>query len=371
MVAQVNKSFGNHHVLKDVSIAVPQGEFCTLLGPSGCGKTTLLRLVAGLELPDSGNICLGGQDVTTLPANKRQVNTVFQSYALFPHLNVIENISFGLKARHLESRFITAKVKRMLEMLDLGELGKRFPNQLSGGQKQRVALARALVNEPRVLLLDEPMSALDPHLRTQVQTELLELHRQIETTFVMVTHDQGEAMFMGGYLAVMKDGQMIQMGSPREVYSRPKNKFMAEFLWGANILPATRCGDKRWDTPVGQLESTDQVPWPRGYLAIRPELIVLGPSQLENRAGVNSVQALVQRAIYRGPSVELTLTPGPLKVVTSPRFNPQPGDAVSLLFPSDDLVALEGPTGPDELAALTTAPPPRQNEFPALTERAA
>jgi spermidine/putrescine transport system ATP-binding protein len=226
----------------------------------------------------------------------------------------------------------------MLEMLSLGELGKRFPSQLSGGQKQRVALARALVNEPNVLLLDEPMSALDPHLRAQVQAELLELHRKIDTTFVMVTHDQGEAMFMGGHLAVMKDGRMVQMGTPREVYSRPKNKFVAEFLWGANILPATRDGNLMMTT-LGPLKTEDQVSWSEGHLAIRPELIVL--EEGHSRPKDNSVQATVIQTIYRGPSVELLLDPGPVKVVTSPRFNPQPGQTVSLFIPPADLVALE------------------------------
>jgi spermidine/putrescine transport system ATP-binding protein len=338
MVAQVNKSFGSHRVLKDISLAVTKGEFFTLLGPSGCGKTTLLRLIAGLELPDSGSIFLGGQDVTNIPANKRQVNTVFQSYALFPHLNVTENIAFGLKARKVDLSLAKTKVERMLETLSLDGLGRRFPHQLSGGQKQRVALARALVNEPDVLLLDEPMSALDPHLRTQVQSELLDLHRKIDTTFIMVTHDQGEAMFMGGHLAVMKDGQMIQMGTPREVYSRPKNKFVAEFLWGANILPATRDGDMMITT-LGPLKTADQVQWIQGHLAIRPELIVLGEGP--NLGQGNYVKAKVIQTIYRGPSVELLLDPGPVKVVTSPRFNPQPGETVSLFIPPADLVALE------------------------------
>jgi spermidine/putrescine transport system ATP-binding protein len=338
MVAQVNKSFGNHRVLNDVSLAVSKGEFFTLLGPSGCGKTTLLRLIAGLESVDSGMVFLGGQDVTAVPANKRQVNTVFQSYALFPHFNVIENIAFGLKARKFAPSEINSRVNRMLEMLKLEDFGKRFPNQLSGGQKQRVALARALVNEPSVLLLDEPMSALDPHLRTQVQAELLDLHRKIDTTFVMVTHDQSEAMFMGGRLAVMKDGQMVQIGAPREVYSRPKNKFVAEFLWGANILPATREGD--WlMTTLGPLKTEDRVTWSEGHLAIRPELIVL--EDRPERAKDNFVQATVIQTIYRGPSVELLLDPGPVKVVTSPRFNPQPGETVSLFIPPADLVALE------------------------------
>ncbi|MDR0549515.1 MAG: ABC transporter ATP-binding protein [Deltaproteobacteria bacterium] len=338
VVAQVNKSFGNHRVLNDANLTVSKGEFFTLLGPSGCGKTTLLRLIAGLELPDSGVIYLNGEDITNVPANKRFVNTVFQSYALFPHLTVFENVAFGLKARKVDPSEVRLKVNRMLETLDLDELGKRFPNQLSGGQRQRVALARALVNEPSVLLLDEPMSALDPYLRAQVQSELIELHHRVETTFIMVTHDQAEAMSMGGYLAVMKDGRIVQSGTPRDVYSHPKNKFVAEFLWGANILQATRDGDFMITT-LGPLKTANQVSWSEGHLAIRPELISLDYNQAG--ANYNLVKATVLKSVYRGPSVELLLDPGPVKVVTSPRYNHQPGDTVSLFISPDDLVVLD------------------------------
>ena len=239
-VENLHKSFGDERVLNDVSLEVAPGEFFTLLGPSGCGKTTLLRMIAGLELPDAGRIYLGGEEITHLPASQRQVNTVFQSYALFPHLSVYENIAFGLRARKFPQTEIQRRVDGRLEMLDLGRLAQRRPHQLSGGQKQRVALARALVNEPAVLLLDEPMSALDAHLRAQVQQDLRRLQRELGQTFILVTHDQDEALVCSDRLAVMREGRIVQIGDPEYVYDYPRDRFVAEFLGAANLIPCTR-----------------------------------------------------------------------------------------------------------------------------------
>ena len=232
----IDKSFGEVQALKDVSLDVCEGEFFTLLGPSGCGKTTLLRIIAGLELSDRGEVILGGEDITTLPATKRQVNTVFQSYALFPHLTIFENVAFGLRSRKYPKHEVENRVSKRLEMLGLQEMSDRHPHQLSGGQQQRVALARALVNEPKVLLLDEPMSALDAKLRAQVQVELRRLQRKLGQTFILVTHDQSEAMVVSDRIAVMNQGKIIQFGSPKEVYEQPKTRFVAEFLGAANLL---------------------------------------------------------------------------------------------------------------------------------------
>ena len=209
----VCKAFGKVKALDDVTLDVKPGEFFTLLGPSGCGKTTLLRIIAGLELADAGQILTGGKDITGLPAIKRPVNTVFQSYALFPHLTIYENVAFGLRSRKFPEAEIKKRVDRRIEMLDLQEMADRHPHQLSGGQKQRVALARALVNEPDVLLLDEPMSALDARLRAQVQEDLRRLQRKLGRTFILVTHDQAEALVCSDRLAVMRSGRVIQIGS--------------------------------------------------------------------------------------------------------------------------------------------------------------
>ena len=342
-MAQVQKSFGRHKALKGVDLEVREGEFFTLLGPSWCGKTTLLRLIAGLELPDSGHVFLGGRDITRLPAAKRQVNTVFQSYALFPHLNIFENVAFGLRARQVEPAEIKRRVADKLELLGLAGLEKRQPHQLSGGQRQRVALARALVNEPRVLLLDEPMSALDAHLRAQVQEELRRLQRELGQTFILVTHDQDEALVVSDRLAVMRDGLVEQVDEPREVYGRPKNQFVAEFLGAANIIQARRHGG-RVLTSLGAFDLSQAPQWEEGRLAIRPERIMLG----EGGTG-NWVPAQVCEAIYRGQSQDVWLTPaGPsadapprLRVRTNSRDRLRPGDQVSLFFPPEDLVALE------------------------------
>jgi spermidine/putrescine transport system ATP-binding protein len=345
LVAQVQKSFGRHKALKGVDLEVREGEFFTLLGPSGCGKTTLLRLIAGLELPDSGFVFLGGQDITRLPAAKRQVNTVFQSYALFPHLTIFENVAFGLRARQVEPAEIRRRVGDKLELLGLGDLTKRYPHQLSGGQKQRVALARALVNEPRVLLLDEPMSALDAHLRTHVQEELRRLQRELKQTFILVTHDQDEAMVVSDRLAVMRDGLVEQVGEPREVYGRPKNQFVAEFLGAANIIPARRDGG-RVVTSLGAFNLACAPQWDEGRLAIRPESIVLGEGRADDG---NWVRARVCEAIYRGQSLDVWLTADGRPAAELPRVRVRvhsrghlrPGDQVNLFFPPEDLVALE------------------------------
>ena len=346
-MAQVQKNFGSHKALRGVDLEVRQGEFFTLLGPSGCGKTTLLRIIAGLELPDSGHVLLGGEDITRLPATKRRVNTVFQSYALFPHLNLFENVAFGLKARQVSSREVSRQVAEKLEMLSLSGLERRYPHQLSGGQKQRVALARALVNEPDILLLDEPMSALDAHLRSQVQEDLRRLQRELKQTFILVTHDQDEAMVVSDRLAVMSEGEIVQVGEPREVYSKPRNQFVAEFLGAANIIRAHRDGN-RVMTSLGSFNLSLAPQWDEGNLAIRPERIMLGD---DPGTDTNWVRAQVREAIYRGQSLDLWLTAGNtpeqlvddcrVRVRTHTKEHLRPGDNVSLFFPPEDLVALD------------------------------
>ena len=233
---QIRKSFDNTEVLKGIDLEVAQGEFITLLGASGCGKTTTLRIIAGLELPDAGQVILEGQDITNREPNKRDVNTVFQNYALFPHMNVSDNVGYGLKIRKVPKAEIERKVEQALRLVQLEEYGKRMPDQLSGGQKQRIAIARAVINEPKVLLLDEPLGALDLKLRRQMQLELKRLQKQLGITFIYITHDQEEAINMSDTIAVMNHGRFEQIGTPDEIYNHPKTSYVATFVGNANIL---------------------------------------------------------------------------------------------------------------------------------------
>ena len=235
-IQSVRKNYGHVVAVDGVDLTVDQGEFFTLLGPSGSGKTTLLRLIAGFERPDSGTIELGGRDVTSLPPHMRQTNTVFQDYALFPHMTVGDNIGYGLRIKRIPGAERRKRVERALDMVRLTGLGKRRPNQLSGGQRQRVALARAVINEPEVLLLDEPLGALDLKLRQEMQIELKQIQKEVGITFVYVTHDQEEALTMSDRMAVMANGQIEQIGPPVEVYERPATEFVAGFIGISNVL---------------------------------------------------------------------------------------------------------------------------------------
>jgi spermidine/putrescine transport system ATP-binding protein len=337
VVEHVHKTFGAIQVLDDVSFQVRSGEFVTLLGPSGCGKTTLLRIIAGLERADQGRVTLAGRDIDHLPANRRPVNTVFQSYALFPHLTVFENVAFGLRARGVPQAQVVSRVDAGLALLHLGELSRRYPNQISGGQKQRVALARALVNEPEVLLLDEPMSALDAKLRAEVQLELRRLQLSLGKTFVLVTHDQHEAMTVSDRIVVMSRGRIEQQGPTAEVYEHPKNRFIAEFFGAANLIPATRTADDRVATPVGELKVRRAPPWESGTVAIHPEWIELTDSPPPD----NAVRGVVRESFYRGDHAELIVDPAGLRVQVSPRMQAAPGTQLWLALPVSRLEVLD------------------------------
>ena len=338
-VKHICKNFGDVKALDDVTLSVAPGEFFTLLGPSGCGKTTLLRIIAGLELADSGQVFSGGKEITRLPAIKRQVNTVFQSYALFPHLSIYENVAFGLRSRKFPENEIKKRVERRLEMLDLGAMAQRHPHQLSGGQKQRVALARALVNEPDVLLLDEPMSALDARLRAQVQEDLRRLQRKLGRTFILVTHDQAEALVCSDRLAVMRDGRVVQTGTPEAVYDYPKDSFVAKFLGAANLIPCTRVPGGV-DTAFGFLALDKEPPWEKGTVAIRPEWIRIGEQPPER----NGIHATVTEIVYRGTNFDLWVEPGPLRVRTSSYRRIDPGRKIWLELAPEELQVLEDET---------------------------
>ena len=276
----VTKRFGDQVAVDDISLDIYPGEFFALLGPSGCGKTTLMRMLAGFETLDAGRITLAGEDISDAPPHKRPVNMMFQSYALFPHLNVEQNIAFGLKQEGLPKAEIKARVAEMLALVKLEAFGKRKPDQLSGGQKQRVALARAVARKPRMLLLDEPLGALDKKLREETQFELMDLQVELGVTFLIVTHDQEEAMVMADRIAVMRDGKIVQIGRPEEVYETPSSRYVAEFLGDVNLFE-TRV--EAIEHPMAHLDSAestagfyvldDDCPAPGAtvWLAVRPE----------------------------------------------------------------------------------------------------
>jgi len=243
ILKNLTKTYGDFNAVDDLSLVIPKGSFFALLGPSGCGKTTTLRMIAGLEEPTSGNIFVGTTDITDMKPYKRPVNTVFQNYALFPHLSIYENIAFGLRRRGVSDAEVKAQVEKVLNLVELPQLAERKPNQLSGGQQQRIAVARAIVNRPALLLLDEPLGALDLKLRRQMQIELKWIQTEIGITFVHVTHDQEEAMTMADTIAVMNKGRIEQMGAPDDLYDSPKTKFVANFLGQSNLIPGTISGN--------------------------------------------------------------------------------------------------------------------------------
>jgi spermidine/putrescine transport system ATP-binding protein len=328
------KDYGETKALNHVDIKVEKGEFFTLLGPSGCGKTTLLRIIAGLEMPDSGMVMLGGESITWKPANERPVNTVFQSYALFPHLTVLENICFGLISRKIPKGEAIAKANATLDLVQLQGFGDRKPDQMSGGQRQRVALARALANEPELLLLDEPMSALDAKLRVQVQVELRQLQQRLGKTFIMVTHDQQEALTVSDRMAVMNVGEVAQMGDVRDVYDRPKTRFVADFLQSQNFIDAERIGERLVKTRFGDWEVPDEIPWERGTITIRPENL-----NVTTDPGKCALTAKVVTALYRGCYQELFLDNG-LQVETESVRPIRTGEEVMVKVPQNALVVL-------------------------------
>ncbi|MEX2440453.1 MAG: ABC transporter ATP-binding protein [Actinomycetota bacterium] len=308
---RVTKSFGNVVAVDDLSLDIAAGEFFSLLGPSGCGKTTTLRMIGGFEEPTAGTVYLGGRDVTDDPPYKRDVNTVFQSYALFPHLDVRENVAFGLKRRKVDKADVEVRIKEVMHLVDLEGFEERRPAQMSGGQQQRVALARALVNHPKVLLLDEPLGALDLKLRKQMQLELKRIQQEVGITFIYVTHDQEEAMTMSDRLAVMRLGLIEQLGAPEDVYERPQTEFVAGFLGASNLLEGQlvplRNGVAEVLTADGDkfTVSGDRVPSDTGgtvKVGVRPERMSIAPESDAAPSGHNSVTGTLQMSTFIGVS---------------------------------------------------------------------
>ena len=305
----VTKRFGSFTAVDDVTLEIEHGKTFSLLGPSGCGKTTLLRMAAGFEAPDQGRILLDGHDITELPPEKRPLNTVFQNYALFPHLSVRENIAFGLKIAKHSKADITRQVDRMLELVDLAEHADKKPHLLSGGQKQRVGIARALANQPRVLLLDEPLAALDLKLRQRLLVELDAIHDEVGITFLYVTHDQGEAMSISDTIAVMNRGRIEQTGKPAEIYETPRTSFVAAFIGDTNFFEGrvTDSLSERFskaDIPgLGSIMIDNDKPVRPGdriHLSLRPEKIILSRNQPEPDTWNNILQGTIEDVIYFG-----------------------------------------------------------------------
>lgn len=304
------KRFDDETILKSLDLSIKDGEFVTLLGPSGCGKTTTLRIIAGFETPDEGEVLFAGKNINKVPPNKRNINTVFQRYALFPHLNVKDNIAFGLKLKKTPQSEIDRKVEEMLELVNLKGFGNRSTASLSGGQQQRVAIARAIVNEPKVLLLDEPLGALDLKLRKEMQIELKKLHERLDMTFLYVTHDQEEALTMSDTVVVMNHGEILQKGTPIDIYNEPANAFVADFIGESNIIPGIMKQDKIIeflgtvydcvDTGFDKNENVDVV--------IRPEDIVLleeGEASIQQPA--NLLKGRVLSCLFKGVHYEMLI----------------------------------------------------------------
>lgn len=300
----ISKGFGDQIVLDKLNLSIRENEFLTLLGPSGCGKTTTLRILGGFETPDFGQVIFDGEDITNLPPNKRNLNTVFQKYALFSHMNIEENIAFGLKIAGKSNAYIKDKIKYALKLVNLEGFENRLPDSLSGGQQQRVAIARAIVNEPRLLLLDEPLGALDLKLRQDMQYELIRLKNELGITFIYVTHDQEEALTMSDTIVVMNQGYIQQMGSPESIYNEPENAFVADFIGESNIVPGIMIRDELVEIFGAKFVCVD-----KGFGNNKPVDVVIRPEDIDLVApGQGSISGVVTHLIFKGVHYEMEVT---------------------------------------------------------------
>ena len=330
----INKIFEDNgfQAVSDFNLTVKRGEFVTFLGPSGCGKTTTLRMIAGFDIPTTGEILLNGEDITKLPPHKRPINTVFQRYALFPHMNIYENIAFGLKQKKMDKALINKKVKKVLELVDLEGFEHRKITTLSGGQQQRVAIARALVNEPEILLLDEPLGALDLKMRKEMQLELKAMHDELGITFIYVTHDQEEALTMSDKIVVMSEGKMQQIGSPEDIYNEPVNAFVADFIGDSNIFNGIMTGKLTARFCGAEFKCVDDFEEGTHITAVvRPEDINF------TEPDKGTIQGVVTSVIFKGMHYEITLESGKNEIVVQTVHNAKVGDRVGMQVDPDNI----------------------------------
>ena len=342
----ITKAYGNNVVLDDLNLYIRENEFLTLLGPSGCGKTTTLRIMGGFEIPDKGQVIFDGKDITKLPPNKRQLNTVFQKYALFTHMTIAENIAFGLKIKKKSKAYIDDKIKYALKLVNLDGFENRYPDSLSGGQQQRIAIARAIVNEPKVLLLDEPLGALDLKLRQDMQYELIRLKNELGITFVYVTHDQEEALTMSDTIVVMNQGYIQQIGSPEKIYNEPENAFVADFIGESNIISATMIEDRLVNILGVKFPCVDE-----GFGNNKPVDVVIRPEDIDLlEPGQGRIDGVVTNLIFKGVHYEMeVMANGYEWLVHSTDLFPV-GKNVSISVDPFDIQIMNKPESEDEQA---------------------
>jgi len=332
-LTDVVKSYNDETVLKSINLYIKDGEFVTLLGPSGCGKTTTLRLIGGFEEPDSGDILFEGKRMNEVPPYKRNINTVFQRYALFPHYNTYDNIAFGLRIKKTPEDEIKKKVGSMLELVNLEGFERRSVSSLSGGQQQRVAIARALVNEPKVLLLDEPLGALDLKLRKEMQVELKRIHDQLEMTFIYVTHDQEEALTMSDTVVVMNRGEILQVGTPVDIYNEPKSAFVADFIGESNIIDGIMLRDREVSFAGKTFECVDS-----GFGENTPVDVVIRPEDLKLRpVGEGMIDGVVESVVFKGVHYEMMVRAAEFTFMVQSTLYREVGAEVSLRLTPDDI----------------------------------
>lgn len=329
----VDKSFEDTRALEGIDLSISNGEFLTLLGPSGCGKTTILRILSGFETPDQGDVSIGGQRMNDVPPERRQVNTVFQNYALFPHMTVRDNVAFGLRMQSCPKGEIEGRVLEALRMVHLEQYADRRPHQLSGGQQQRVAIARSLVNQPRVLLLDEPLGALDLKLRKEMQLELKRLQREMNITFVYVTHDQEEALTMSDTVVVMSGGKIQQIGSPQDIYNEPKNAFVARFIGDSNIVDGVMLRDFYVNFGGHDFTCVD-----RGFKPNEPVQVVIRPEDVQIvPPSVGMLTGLVREVIFKGVHFEMHVDVEGYEWIIHSTQASQPGELIGMNIGPDEI----------------------------------